>query len=247
MRRLYQFTFSHFCEKTRWALDYKGLDYECRNLLPGLHRRVTRKLAPRSSVPILTDDATIVQDSTAIISYLDSKYPARPLTPTEPGNAAEALAWEDYLGKQIGIPLRLWTYFHLLPDRERTLQLMLRGAPWYGRPYLSLMFPRIQARMTKVMNLQPEAARQAEASLLGAFDRLDTVLRKRRFLVGETFSRADLTACALLSPYCTPNRSEAEVSRAYPDVLCMHRERNQDRVFFRWVHDMYRSQRRCAA
>ena len=27
MITLYQFQFSHFCEKARWALDYKGVPY----------------------------------------------------------------------------------------------------------------------------------------------------------------------------------------------------------------------------
>jgi glutathione S-transferase len=40
MITLYQFQFSHFCEKARWALDYKDLPYTCKNLLPGLHTRV---------------------------------------------------------------------------------------------------------------------------------------------------------------------------------------------------------------
>jgi glutathione S-transferase len=35
MITLYQFQFSHYCEKARWALDYKGLAYAPKNLLPG--------------------------------------------------------------------------------------------------------------------------------------------------------------------------------------------------------------------
>ena len=55
MISLYQFEFSHFCEKARWALDYKGLAHARENLLPGLHTRVARKLAPNSSLPILAE------------------------------------------------------------------------------------------------------------------------------------------------------------------------------------------------
>src|SRR6187397_1382247 len=62
MTTLYQFEFSHFCEKARWALDYKGLAHERRNLLPGLHARVARKLASNSSLPILVDNGAVVQD-----------------------------------------------------------------------------------------------------------------------------------------------------------------------------------------
>lgn len=37
-RTLYQFPQSHFAEKGRWLLDYKGLDYQARNLYPVLNR-----------------------------------------------------------------------------------------------------------------------------------------------------------------------------------------------------------------
>ena len=36
-RTLYQFPISHYCEKVRWAMDYKKLEYKAKNLLPGLH------------------------------------------------------------------------------------------------------------------------------------------------------------------------------------------------------------------
>jgi glutathione S-transferase len=110
MIALYQFQFSHFCEKARWALDYKCLPHVRKNLLPGLHMRVARKLAPRNCLPILVDNGTVVQDSTSIITFLDEKYPDRPLTPRDAREAKEALEWEEYLDDEIGVPLRLWFY-----------------------------------------------------------------------------------------------------------------------------------------
>ncbi len=38
--KLHQFQFSHYNEKARWALDFKGLKYEKRSLLPGFHMPV---------------------------------------------------------------------------------------------------------------------------------------------------------------------------------------------------------------
>ena len=42
--KLYQFCISHYCEKARWALDYKGINYQTVNLLPGQHVNTIRKL-----------------------------------------------------------------------------------------------------------------------------------------------------------------------------------------------------------
>ena len=58
---LYQFPISHYCEEARWALDWKGLEYRRVNLLPGLHLARSRKMAARTSVPILVSADTIVQ------------------------------------------------------------------------------------------------------------------------------------------------------------------------------------------
>ena len=48
MLKLYTFNLSHFSEKARWALDYEGISYEERMLLPGPHQLVTRRMAPRT-------------------------------------------------------------------------------------------------------------------------------------------------------------------------------------------------------
>lgn len=241
MIELYQFYFSHYCEKARWALDYKGLAYEPRNLLPGLHAKPAKKLAASTALPIIVDDGTVVQDSTAIIEYLDRKYPHQPLMPRDPTQAREAMEWEEYLDEEIGVTLRLWFYFHLLPDRRRTLKFMLDGAPWYGRPLLTVMFPAIRNVMRKSMNINAETARQSELRLLEAFERLDARLKNNRYLVGEHFSRADLTACALLSPYCLPQ--DAQAARVFPDAARALRDAHKSRPFFTWVRSMYAEHR----
>lgn len=243
MMTLYQFQFSHFCEKARWALDYKGLSYTRKNLLPGPHLKVVKKLALKRGLPILVDDGTVVQDSTSIITFLDEKFPSRSLTPKDPQKAREALEWEEYLDEEIGVPLRLWFYFHTLPDRDRALGFLLDGAPWYGRPLFALIFPKVRTVMTQAMNIHAESARQAEERVLAALERLDNTLKERRFLVGDSFSRADLTACALLSPYCAPGKSDAEIPATFPAQVCALRDKHKTRRFFTWVLDIYRNHR----
>lgn len=243
MIALYQFQFSHYCEKARWALDYKGIPYTRRNLLPGLHTKVTRKLAAKSCLPIIVDGATVVQDSTSIISFLDQRYPEHPLTPPDPTEAIEALEWEEYFDEEIGVPLRLWFYHHTLPDRDRALRFILEGAPWYGRPLFAFIFPKVRTAMMRLMNIHAESARLSEERMLAALERLDGALKQGRFLVGDRFSRADLSACALLSPYCAPGKSDTEVSAAVPERVRELRDKHKTRPFFGWVLDTYRNYR----
>jgi len=243
MISLYQFEFSHFCEKARWALDHKGLGYTRRNLLPGLHTRVAKSLAPQSCLPILVDDATVVQDSTSIITYLDETYPDRPLTPPDAREAKEALAWEEYLDDEIGVPVRLWFYHHALPDRDCALSFLLDGAPWYGRPLFALIYPKVRAAMNALMNIHAESARRSQERLVVALDKLDDALKQRRFLVGDRFSRADLTACALLRRHCAVAGASGRIDPAAPAAVLALREAHKTRPFVRWVREMYRSHR----
>jgi len=130
MFELYDFTFSHYSEKARWALDFKGIPYTPRHLLPGFHLRTTRKLAPRSSVPILKTDDAVIQGSAEIINFLDETFPSRSLTPPDPQDASAAIEWEKYLDVEIGVTLRLWFYHYALPDRGRALRFLCQDASW---------------------------------------------------------------------------------------------------------------------
>lgn len=244
MITLYQFAFSHYCEKVRWALDYKGLAYTCRNLIPGPHLAVTRRLASRSDVPILVIDGAVLQDSTAILTYLDERFPERPLTPADPREAQAALAWEERLDEEIGVLLRRWFYFHALPDRTRAQRFLLDGAPWYGRPLYALIFPGVRTAMRKAMDIHAESAADAEIGMLTALGVLDQALAERRYLVGDRFTRADLTACALLSPYCAPGRAEADVTARFPAHVRKMRDSHRQRPFFTWVEEIYAAHRR---
>jgi glutathione S-transferase len=245
MIELYQFTFSHYCEKARWALDYKGIPYTPCNLLPGLHIKPAKKLATKSDLPIIVDGGAVVQDSTEIINYLDRKFRGCALTPGDPAQAKEALDWEEYLDEEIGVSLMLWFYFHHLRDRKRALNYFVQGGPWYGRPLFSIIFPRVRDRMMKFMKIDADTGRRSEERLLRAFDRLDDSLRNRRFLVGDQFSRADLTACALLLiHHLRPGESDARVSNVFAAPVRQLRESHKSRRYFVWANEIYREYRR---
>jgi glutathione S-transferase len=236
MIELYQFYFSHYCEKARWALDYKGIPYRPKNLLPGLHVKIAKALAPKTCLPIISDGQTVVQDSTEIITFLDEKFSDCQLTPQDFDEAKQALAWEEFLDEEIGVTLRLWVYYHILPDRQRALRFLLDGAPRSSCAPFAEAFPDTRNRMMDFMNINAETAKQSKGRFLAALERLDDSLKDRRFLVGDCFSRADLTACALLStPFIRPGKPDAQAAEVLPEPVLAMRDRHNTRPHSGWV------------
>ena len=219
MIKLYQFPISHFCEKIRWTLDYKNIDYEIKNLIPGLHSITTKKLATETSVPILTHDDRVIQGSSKIISYLDNTFPTQNLTPEELKIKEEALKWEDYLEREIGNNVRLCCYHILLEYPNIVIPFFTQNSPWYGKPFLAIMFPKLKIRMKLRMKLNDVSAKKAREDLRIAIDKLYTHYQKHEFLVGNQFSRADLTAASLLSPLFMPEKYGLNWPDKLPDKM----------------------------
>ncbi len=206
MITLYQFPISHYCEKIRWALDYKNIGYKIKNLLPGLHLSKARKLAPDTCVPILVDGDRVIQGSDSIITYLDDNYTGQSLTPATDQLKNEALEWEQYVDREVGIHVRRCCYHILLEHPDIVIPFFTHQGPWYGKLYLLYAFPKLKKAMRKFMNINQESEQRSREILGIAIDRLHDHLQQNNFLVGNQFSRADLSAASLLAPLCMPEK-----------------------------------------
>lgn len=238
---LYQFPISHYCEKVRWALDYKGVPYRTRNLLPGQHFSFVKKVAPRSHVPLLEADGQYIQGSAAIIDWLDENFPERPLTPDDPELAEQARAWERFADQELGPHVRRWCYFTLLDHPRVVLPALTAGTPRLMRPLFRLMFPKVQGLMRKAMHIYPDESRLSAAVLDEGLERLARQLSGRDFVVGDKFTRADLAAAALLAPFFMPPQYGVDWPNTVPDPLSGWVQERRDRLA--WAEKTYRDWR----
>ncbi len=243
MLELYQFPFSHYCEKARWSLDYKGQSYRVVNLLPGFHASVTRKIAPGSCVPIIRNGKEVVQDSAAIIDWLDARVPERLLTPAEATLAEAAREWERWAGKELGDTLRLWFYHYTLAERDKALGFLLTDASWFKKPLFRMAFSKVGPLMRRFMRIDDASAAEALGRLQHGLDRLDAAVSARPYLAGDAFSRADLSAAALLSPMLARGKSAAEVAAMFPAPVLRWREEAVQRPSLQWVARLYQQHR----
>ena len=241
MLTLYQFAISHYCEKIRWALDFKQLEHRVKNLLPGLHFMTARKLAGDSAVPILVYDEKVIQNSSDIITYLDAVFPQRALTPVRDDWRQEALEWERYLDKEVGIHVRLCCYHSLLEHPAMLIPSFTKGGAWYGAAVYRVIFPTLRKKMRELMNINERTARLSRVRVERAIDKLNARLQGRSYLVGDQFTRADLAAAALLAPLCRPQQYGLDWPEKFPDELQAMVEANQDKI--RWVEELYRKHR----
>jgi glutathione S-transferase len=203
MLRLYTFNISHFSEKARWALDYEGIPYEEKVLLPGPHQLVTRRIAPRTHVPVLEHDGQFVQGSSAIIDYVADRLGGTRLTASDPVERARASELETTLDQVFGRGAQQVLYSALLKDRRTVIDLWSFGGPFWARGFYAIAFPAVAAAVRRMYKTaDSEGVGRAKQRFVTTFDELDAVLAKRPYLGGETPNRSDITLAALLAPVC---------------------------------------------
>jgi glutathione S-transferase len=86
-----------------------------------------------------------------------------------------------------------------------------------------------------------EAAERARIKVLAALDRLEAELDGNEYLVGDSFSVADLTAASLFYPLVLP--PQAPDLGDPPDGFQRFRLPLEDRPGYGWVVEMYRRHR----
>jgi glutathione S-transferase len=247
---LWHIDVSHFSEKARWALAHKGVEHERRAPVPGTHIPVALWLTRGSQMtfPVLAMDGRRIGDSTAIIAALEERFPDPPLYPADPELRRRALELEDFFDEELGPHMRLLAFHELGNDRERLVALMERTAP--GPLARTSRASAVYARVYTVVRYgvrSSTAAGLARAKVLAALDRLEAELDGNEYLVGESFTVADLTAAALFYPLVIPEEGPLPAEEPPPRGLERFREPLKERRGFKWVAEMFRRHRRSAS
>lgn len=243
---LWQFRASHFNEKARWALDWKGVRHVRRSLLPGPHVPVVLWLTGQKSVPVLQLDGETIADSTRIIAALEKRFPERPLYPADPALRARALELEDFFDEEIGPHLRRILFHLVLPDTRFGIDLMTPGFGVVTKTIYGAFFPLTRAVMRMDMGLTDDGAARSLVRFEAALDRLEREIGPSGYLAGDAFSVADLTGAALLSPLTWPPEYQYPVPPLTPTAL-EFQARYTKRPGFAWASNMYRRHRGTSA
>jgi len=248
---LWQLDISHYSEKVRWALDRKQVPHVRRSPLPGTHIPIAFALTRGQSItlPLLQLEGSAIADSTAIIAALEQRYPEPPLYPADPEQRRRALELEDFFDEELGPHARLLPFYELINEPAMFAEVASAAVPGplgeakgfigaYARAYTSLRFGANS----------DEGAARAREKIVAALDRLDAELETGggEFLVGDSFSVADLTAASLFYPVVGPDEGPLPPEAPTPPAFERFREELRDRPGYRWVEETFRRHRRPA-
>lgn len=214
MITLYQLHWSHFVEKVRWALDYKGIEWTAVDVDPFTKRemRHLKCALPLESggkayiVPAISDAATgtVVADSSRILDYLERTYPTPALYPGDVNARVEMTRWMLWLDSTVGLLSRRLAYTQIaleLPSYLASLFL----ARTVGGGDLATVKARVggtviagvlSRRFRFAHNRTDRVYEELEQCLLIAARRLSA----HPFLVAGQFTAADLTLATLMRP-----------------------------------------------
>ena len=243
MPLLWHIPLSHFNEKVRWTLDYKGIAHRRRVLGPDYLIRAWRATG-RGTLPILFLDGRAIGDSTHIIAALEERYPEPPVYPADAGMREHALALEDYFDERLGPALRAAIVTPLFRhDPDVALRVLTTGMPEKAyqrlRPLLRV-FPTFYRFRHKISDAKLDAD---HATVRAALDRIEQERQGRAYLVGDGFTVADLTAAAMLGPLLQPREIQYPLQVELPRYLETYRAALLEHPATQWAADMYRLHR----
>ena len=246
MRRLYQFPLSHFCEKARWLLDYKELDFVAQNMIPGVHRAFTQLKTGQNKLPILKDGERWIADSTQIALYLDDQYPEHTLLRLDQSLREQALEI-NALANTLGQHVRRWVLAHrFVTESDESLEIMI-GEKGYLRQFEKYTKPLLKTLVAKGYQLNHEKVADSKEQL----DEIIKVLNQRlvenqcKYFVGDRLGLADIAVCSMLAPLLEIKGTPWEFDRteSNPDDFLKYKDELLSLPLGQYVQRIYATER----
>jgi glutathione S-transferase len=240
---------SHYSEKVRWALAWKGVEHERREPPPGAHMGFALwwSRGETKTFPVLELDGERLFDSTAIIGALEARWPDPPLYPEHPADRRRALDLEDHFDEKLGPAVRLFGWHHLRRDSELLGKLSEQNLPGplsgfgparAGAAAFASTFANLRFRVA-----DPAAEEEARRAILEGAELIERELDGGEYLVGDSFSVADLTAAALLYPLVLPPEGPQAIA-GIPASAERFAAEIRDRPFYAWVERTFAKHRK---
>jgi glutathione S-transferase len=236
---LWHLKVSHYNEKARWALDYKGVPHRRKAVFAGTQEKVARKVSGGATVPILVLDGRAIGDSTDIIAALEERHPDPPLYPTDPEALRQALELEDFFDEQLGPHIRLLILHLTMADPKVMMGGFMPDLRGARRLAMRAVFPAVRQQIIKGFGINQRSVEHAWDQVRLVGERFQRTVRPSGYLVGEEFTVADLTLAALSSPAATPPEFPYPQPQHTSPLAEPLREAFSDYGLLDWTREIY--------
>jgi glutathione S-transferase len=240
---LFQFHFSHFNEKARWALDYKGVPHVRHSLLPGPHFLRIVPLTGHSKLPVLRIEREVIAGSARIIDHLEKQHPQPPLYPASPAERERALEIQRWFDEELGARIRQALFYELLPEGSYFTALCCQGRGALTQRAYRALYPATRALMTFDMKIGAETAARGRERVYEALDLIAKNAGPEGYLVGDRFSVADLTAASLLLLAVFPPELQFRLPEPRIEAVNHWLAHWKDHPSTAWIREIYRRHR----
>ncbi len=236
---LHQFAYSHFNEKARWALDLKGIEHQRETYLPGPHMGAIKKLSGQPQTPVLESNGEVISGSAAIIDYLEATHPQPALYPADAGLREQALTLQKEMDASLGPDVRTLLFSALVNEGTYLCNMFGGSKGLAKRVAYRAMFPIARGVIAKGNGVTPNNVARCKTATREWLDRIAEQTKATGYLVGDTFTVADLTAAALLAPIADVAHPAMKRPRPIPqsvqDVLAL----NASHPAIVWANQIY--------
>lgn len=240
---LFLFPHSHFCEKAKWALDYKNISYQPTPIIPGIHILTLRKFKKGTSVPVLLDGKTAIRGSGEIISYLDQKFPDKMLRPEDPILYEKSLAFEAEMDRSLGKSIRAILYDHLLKYPDFIRYCFMYPLPSYKHLIFRMGYPLLKSIVNKSYVRSDEYLEKSRFHFQKAIEKINTIVEKQDYLLTSQFSRADLTVASHLAFIAMPEEHPFPWIEIPDEAVKNFYAEYQDQPAVLWAKEIYKKHR----
>jgi len=241
---LHQFRYSHFNEKARWGLDWKGIAHRRVSYLPGPHGPQIKRLAGDTTVPVLEIDGVFVQGSAQILDLLEQRFPERALYPEDPAERRRAHEIQREFDEEVGPAARTAFFSCGLKHGRYLCDMFAADRSAVAKTAYRAIFPVAKAVITRTYGINdPKNVEHAFRRTEQALDFVAKTASPTGPLVGERFSVADLTAAALLAIAANPAHPDMKRPEPLPEGVQEFIERFANHPGTAWVRAQYTENR----
>lgn len=169
---------SPFSERVRWALELKGLPYRRTAYVPLAGEAEHKRKTGIATAPVLLADGEVIGDSDQALDWIEARHPSPALVPADARRRAQVRAWE-LLATEVLAP---------------AARLVMIGR------YKAMNFQPLADHFAAKYHWNEAEEARVDRILRNTLPGLAAAVAAAPHLVGESFTRADLTVAAMLTP-----------------------------------------------